>query len=456
MSLKSATAALISALVLVTACNDNRALEPAKNTDRLPLAAQWSQSATHAKDVTGNWISSFDDQQLNTLVSEALEHNADLKIAIANLQEARANAKASGAQLKPTVDLALGGGRSGNELASTNSADAGLQFQWELDLWGRLSDQAQAATLSAQAAEADLRAARQSLAAAVAEAYFLANTSKQLVALSQRIKASYKKSIDVVSVQAKAGTAKPMDLELAKADYQQAQANLAQDELALRDALRALEFLLGRYPKAEDELPSTLPQVPAAPSTGLPSELLERRPDIVAADRRVAAAFKSSNAARAARLPRFSFSATLAGSGQNLSDALNPSNSIWNLGANLLTPLIDAGRIDAQIEVKDAQQQKVLAAYVKVALNALKEVEQSIDKEKTLAKRLGFITSSTNELIKAGNIAQKQYESGLTNILSLNQVLRQQYQSEKSLVALKGEQLRERIRLHLALGGDFD
>ena len=431
MPIKPATAILCTSLLLMFACGENRNQEPLNNTQRVPLSKQWAQSQGTAQDVTDNWIASFNDERLNILVAEALQHNSDLKIAIANLQEARANAKASGAQLKPTVDLALGGGRSGSNNTSGNNADAGLQLQWELDLWGRLSNQAQSAALSAQAAEADLRAARQSLVASVAEAYFLATTSKQLLALSVGIEASHQKTMDVVTVQAKAGTAKPMDLELAKAEHQQAQANLAQDQLALRDALRALESLLGRYPKAESDVPQQFPSLPASPSTGLPSSLLERRPDIVAADRRVAAAFKASNAARAAQLPRFSFSAGVGGTGQNLSDALNPNNSIWNLGANLLTPLIDGGRIDAQIEIKEAQQQQALASYVKVALNALREVEQSIDNESTLSKRLGFIDSSTKELIKAGNIAKTQYESGLTNVLTLNQVLRQQYQAEK-------------------------
>jgi outer membrane protein TolC len=246
-----------------------------------------------------------------------------------------------------------------------------------------------------------------------------------------------------------------MDLELARAELATSKAKLAADQGAFDDAIRSLEVLVGRYPKAELEVATTLPALPPPAPAGLPSDLLERRPDVVAADRRVAAAFNAVQSTKAARLPRVAITAGGGVASGSLSALTNPASLAWNIGANLVGPLIDGGRLDAEVEITEAQQQTALANYVKVAQTALLDVETALSGETVIRSRLGFVESSTTEFGKAADIARKQFDAGVSDVLRLNQILRQSFQAEAQLVALQGEQLIQRVMLHAALGGDF-
>ena len=444
-------ASLVAASIATSACSRPNEPEEAPR-ESVEVAEAWSAGAGTQGEVQNNWLATFNDQTLIALVNEAMEHNADLGLAAARTAEARARAIKAGANLKPTVDLALGGGASGGSSgSSSNTFSGGLQFNWEIDVWDRLGSAEQAATLDAVAAEADLRAARQSIAAQVATAWFLAITTQRTVKLSTSIVESYQSTLNAVQTRADAGQAQPMDLELAKAELATNQAKLASDKGAFDDAVRSLEVLVGRYPKAELDVATALPALPPPAPAGLPSDLLERRPDIVAADRRVAAAFNSVQSAKAAKMPRFAITAD----GGFASGSVDPGSAIWSLGANLVGPLIDGGRLDAEVQITEAQQQAALANYVKVAQDALNEVETALAGESVIRSRLGFIESSTAEFGKAAEIAQKQFDAGVSDVLNLNQVLRQSFQSETQLLALQGEQLIQRVILHASLGGDF-
>ncbi len=211
-----------------------------------------------------------------------------------------------------------------------------------------------------------------------------------------------------------------VDLNVSRADVARAQERVARNQGNLEEAVRSLEVLLGRYPAAELNVANQLAPMPGPVPAGLPSELLERRPDLVARDRQVAAAFNRAQAARAARLPSLSLTGVLGGASSSLLNLLNPSNIAWSLGANLLAPIFDGGRHQADVDISTAQQEQALAAYASTALKAFQEVETAIANEQILQVREDHLTSVVGELAEAVRITELRYNEGEIDLLSLN------------------------------------
>ena len=227
-------------------------------------------------------------------------------------------------------------------------------------------------------------------------------------------------------------------------------------ESAGRDAVRALEILLGRYPSAELALRTSLPDSPPHPPVGVPSELLERRPDLVAAERRVAAAFNLLDQAKAARLPSLSLTSNIGGSSNSLSDILDPQNVTWQLATNLLAPIFDGGRRQAQVDIATADQKQALANYGSVALDAFSQAESALDQGVALERRadeLGIALQQTN---KAYRVAQIRYQEGEIPLLDLLALQQRQDNAGSSLLAVNRLLLEQRVNLHLALGGSWE
>ncbi|MEZ5826469.1 MAG: TolC family protein [Geminicoccaceae bacterium] len=425
----------------------------------LPVAPQ--AFAVRPEDVPGlvddNWIASFEDSRLSALVDEAMANNLALKGSAARRDEAQARARRAGADLTPQVDLAGSGGGGGPiESDATSGFNLGLRASWEIDLWDRLGNAAEAAALDAIAARADYRAARQSLAAQVATSWFVLLGIGRQVDLDQRNIDTLRRAFDVVDARVDAGVALPLDRNVAQASVSRAGEQLAQSKGAFDDAARSLEVLLGRYPAAEIEGVDKLTDVPPPTPAGLPSEILERRPDIVAADRRVAAAFDRTASAKAARLPRLSLTAEIGGASENLKDVLDPTNIVWNALGNLLMPVIDGGRLETEVEIATAQQEQALANYADLGLRAFGEVETALANETVLVRREEQLRLALEQLREAENVTMARYEGGETTYLDVNQVRQDRIAAEKQLLSVQVERLKQRVNLHLVLGGSFE
>ena len=326
--------------------------------DAAPAApGAWASAQETIGEVEVGWLAAFDDPLLTALVEEAQENNRNLQAAAANVDRAQALARQAGAALAPNVNLVTGAQEAGlaNSSRSSTTLSAGLQVNWELDVWGRIRAGRQAAYASAQAAEADYVFSQYSLAAAVAQVYFLAIEAGLQNDIAQGTVDALNETTRIVTVRYNDGLASSQDLALARSDLATARDTLSQTEGARRDALRALELLLGRYPAADLELRTGLPAPPPAPGVGVPSDILERRPDLVAAERRVAAAFNSLDSAKAARLPAVSLTNTIGGASDQLTNLLDPSNVAWTVAGNLVAPLFDGGARQSQVEIATAE-----------------------------------------------------------------------------------------------------
>ena len=419
---------------------------------------QW-QMAADSGAVQAGWIESFNDPVLTGLVIEAQANNRDLAAATANVDRAWALARQAGAALAPDVALTGGAARSGVADSSgptITNLQLGAQVTWEIDVWGRLRSGQSAAVASAQAVEADFRSAQESLAAAMAKAYFSAIEANIQADIARETVRILEETHRIVNVKYEYKEASAQDVSLARTDLASARERLTTIEGSFRDAVRALEALLGRYPGASLEVRDALPDAPPPPPAGLPSELLERRPDIVAAERRVAAAFNATNQARAARLPTISLTGNVGGTSSSLSNLLDPGNVAWSAGANLLAPIFDGGRLREGVKVATAEQEQALAAYGQAAINAFRELETNLDQGVVVQQRIVDLKEAAAESENAFRIARLRYEEGEEDLLSTLTIQRRQINAKSSLSTVNRLLLEQRVNLNLALGGSWE
>ncbi|WP_395375823.1 efflux transporter outer membrane subunit [Marinicella sp. W31] len=426
--------------------------------DELPDINEVWVNSTLNSEFNVNWSDRFNDAKLKTYIKEALTNNKDLAVAAANVDRSWALARQAGAALKPSIGLTAGTSNSGNftgQSDASNSINLGAQVNWEIDIWGRVRSGVMAAQSSAEATELDFKFAKDSLAATVTRAYLLAVEANLQLKLNEKILADTAERVRIVQVQFDNGMVSSQDVSLIQSEFAAVQEQIEAVKGGQRNATRALEVLMGRYPSAELELTDTLPDIPELPSAGLPSDVLERRPDVIAAERRVAASFNRVDQAKAAKLPSISLTSTVGGTSGQLSDILDPANTLWTIGSNLLAPLFDGGSRDAQLEAATAEQKQALASYGQTALNVFQEVESSLDLGSELESRLKLLELSASEAQKALNIVQLRYNSGETDLLDVLTVQQRVTSAESNLISLKRNILDQRVNLHLALGGQW-
>jgi NodT family efflux transporter outer membrane factor (OMF) lipoprotein len=451
--------ALAAALAAAPACVlKNPPDAAALKTEALPsvtVPAQWTAAGAGAGMVADNWLTTFHDDPLNAAVAEAIAHNADLRVGAARVEQALLYAKLAGAKLYPSVDLlARGGGKmSGDNSGLQGSA---LTLSWELDLWGRVRYGRAAAAADAASAQLDFEYGRQSLAAVVARSWFLATEAGLQAELARLTVGRGEELVRLAETRAKVGVGNDQDIEIARANvgtYRDAQ---RQVELAREQALRALEILMGRYPSAAATVSARLPAPPDAVPAGLPSELLERRPDVVAAERRVAAAFNRVGEAKAARLPAIALTTGVSAVSSDLFVLQSRDNPVWNLGANLLMPIYRGGALKTQVEIRTAEQKQAVAAYASVGVRAFGEVENALAAEIAARDRERILTETQSHNQRALEVVQTQFKVGSTDLRFVTERQLALNATSAALIRVQAEQRIQRVNLHLALGGSFE
>jgi len=419
--------------------------------------------------VADDWLKSFNDPLLDAIVAEALANNLDLHQAADRVEVARQSAVVVGAQLLPQIGGQLGFKKThdfGNEKMIKDTdveikhtyehKYASLGMAWELDVWGRLRAQRAAAGAGFEASALDFAYARQSLAATVALSWYLTTEARQLLALADRAVEIYGKLLDLAKIRHDSGKSSELDVVDARARLETAQSELEAARNTYGKARRALEVLLGRYPAAEIEAAAVYPPLPPPVGAGVPALLLERRPDLVAAERLVLAAFRQQEAARLALLPDFSITLI----GERLSDHLlrQLRLSPWLASAAIGTviPIYEGGALRAQVKIATAQQSQAVANYGGVVLHAFKEVEDVLATQQILEKRLGYEQRALADRNTAVQLAIVQYQAGRRDLLWVEQLQTEQLVVESNVIQLRNAQIANRIQLHLALGGSFD
>jgi NodT family efflux transporter outer membrane factor (OMF) lipoprotein len=435
--------------------------ESVSTSGKVPLrgtfAAGQSSVQAQAGLVDVDWLTSFGDAQLSAVVAETLRQSWTLVGAQERVEQARLLAVRAGATLGPIVDGVAGAGWTDPGRGSRNRTTLrlGVAATWELDVWGRVRAAQRGAQADARTIEADFASLREVIAAQAAQSYVLMAVAQRQLSVDEDLLKLRERTLGVAEARLRAGVAQPIDVNVARADVTDSEALVRGSRQALDDAKRSLEILLGRYPSAEIVGGNELPAVPDRVPVGLPSELLERRPDILAADQRVAAAFYRTSEARAARLPRIALTGELGTASGQLRDVLNPENVAWNIGGNLIAPLIDGGARTIDVKIAESQQREALSGYVDAAIRAFGEVETALASEATLKQQAEFLERSVEDLTKARDAAELRYRRGLLSIYELTQVEARLFTARRELVSVRGASVVQRIELHRALGGSF-
>jgi outer membrane protein, multidrug efflux system len=424
-----------------------------------PLPPAWS-AAPNTENVTGDWIKSFQDHGLDVVVSEAIANNLDLRQAAARVQAARQSVIVVGSKLKPQVGANFSGATTrSKDMDVVNQSQSNMELatvSWEVDVWGRLRAQRAAAQENYETIALDYAFARQSLAATAAKSWYLAIETRQLLALTEQSVNIYEKLLELVKVRRAAG--KVADLDVAEASYQldEAQSQLTIAQGLYSEARRTLEVLIGRYPAAELEVADTFAPLPPPVAPGMPSSLLERRPDVAAAEHQVLAAFRTQEAAKLALLPSFSFILEGGRLSDPLLSVLDLNPWLIHSALGMFVPIYEGGALRAEVKIATAEEERSVAHFGGVALKSFDEVEVALTNERLLAERLPYTESAVRNHSEGVRVANLRYKAGTLDFLSVLQLQAGQIESEADLIKLRNTQLANRIDLHLALGGSFD
>lgn len=424
-----------------------------------PVPSQWGTSPQHSPAPPTAWLDSMADPQLHELVTEALHQNYNLQRLAARITAAEARAQQAGAKRLPDAELAFTAGRrqTNNNGSASISNNFSLQtaLSWEVDLWNRLGLSAQAAISEVSASRTDRYAAELSLAANIARSWFRLAESGLQLQLGRDTEASYIQSLQVIEEQYRSGLSGALDLRLARAALANAQSNRANRQQELDFQQRQLETLLGRYPAGKLTPAQDLPQITTSIPVGLPSGLLERRPDLKSAAQRLIAAEQLSGAAGRNLLPGFRLTAAGGTSSTQLRNLLDWDYLIWSLAGSLTQSLFDGGSRTAEQDLARSKVEEQLADYATTALNAFREVETALAAETHLQEQENALQTATREAQEAQVLAEQRYTQGLEGIITLLETQRRATATRVGLLNIRRLRLENRINLHLALGGPF-
>src|SRR5678816_2766191 len=402
--------------------------------------------------VVPNWIRAFGDPELNALVADAVERNPDLKAAAARVEASRAAVRIAASSLYPRIAMKGLGERQGQELngdigrsinppsfgsgGTEDSGGAGLDTStdkssqrwvyglaagaaWEADVWGRIRSKKAAAKAESQALEADYEYARQSLAAAVARAYFTTIEAAQQEANAQETLNIYKEYTKLTDVKKEQGFASDFDVSQIRSRTASAEDALYTAQAVRAKTIRAIEVVTSHYPAGKFETRRSFPDQPRAVPAGLPSQLLERRPDLIASERRFAAAFHRVNEARTARLPRLVLSGN-GGLGTAALDSVGTVDAlVWSLAAGITQPIFFGGELKAAQDLRTAEQKAAAMSYIGHALRSFQEVEDALAADYYLRKREGALGEAVSSGADSVKFSREQLEQGQIDMFTV-------------------------------------
>jgi multidrug efflux system outer membrane protein len=451
--------ALVFCSLVLSACalkgvpsRDDMAKQAAPN---LTLPAQWVASGGSSGAVSDNWLASWNDPALDALVAEALAYNTDLRAAASRVDVAAAYLQAAGSPMWPQVNLvARGGGKMGGD--ATGLQGVGLFASWEADVWGRVRAERAASDMQYESTRLDAEYARQSVSAFVAKGWVLAIESRLAKSRAEEMQKAAEQLASLARDRLRVGVGDEFDVAAAQANVESFHDSVRSLDLAYQNALRALETLVGRYPAAAVPVASALPQWPGDVPVGLPSELLERRPDLIAAERRVAAAFYRTEEAKAARLPRFSLIANVTTLSSEMFVLQSRENPVLSAGAGLVQPIFLGGYLQSQVDARTAEQQAAIVDYGRTSAKVFGEVEGALAASLAADEREQILQRSVQENARALALANVRFRVGSGDLRGVQQQQLAQYAAQVALLRVQSERLIQRVNLHLALGGGFD
>lgn len=408
------------------------------------------------------WRHYFVDPRLRALIAQALSNNRDLRIATARIEQARAVYGLRRAAQLPSIDATataarfrLPSGLLAPKPIVATVYDAGLlQSSWEIDLWGRLRDTSAASLEDLLASESARRAVTLSLVAHIADAYFRVCELNERIAFTRETIASREKSLHIFRRRYEVGATSKLDFEQSEILLEQARTLGAQLQQAQAAQAHALDVLIGAPAQlGAGERPLDDAAVMPELEPGLPSALLEARPDIIAAEHRLRAANANIGAARAAFFPRIALTSSVGASSTELSKLFSSGTGMWAFVPNLALPIFDAGRNRANLALAKARRDEAVAQYESAIQNAFRDVADALSARAWLGEQVQTARATLAAQTERARLARLRYDDGATPFLEVLDAQRDLLAAQQQLVQLRRALLSSRVALYTALGG---
>jgi NodT family efflux transporter outer membrane factor (OMF) lipoprotein len=419
---------------------------------QLSIPNQFSAGANTGFQLDDAWLKQFNDTELEALVAEALKNHPDVRIIAARRLQAEALIDAAGGAQYPGLGVV---GNTGGKVGSSGSGLTGYYIgaNWELDLWGRVRTALAGAKENAKALNAEQDAARLSLIGTLTKTVWLARGFQEQARLSQENADAAKRYAQLTEIREQIGASSKNDVAFARTSAAQAHELALISKQARDQSLRAVEILVGRYPQATLLKSTQLPALPPPIASGIPTDILERRPDIIAAEARVNSAFYTASEKRLARLPKISLTAGFGYINSQVFSLVNGPTSSLGLGANVMMPLFQGGAIESQIAYQNAEAQAALANYGKVVLNAFGDVENALNGEMTWRERSVLLNTQLQEQKQILRRIEQEFTIGRVDQRQIQQQKIKTNTTEISFRQGQVDALTQRVNLYLALGG---
>ncbi|TGN39179.1 efflux transporter outer membrane subunit [Marinobacter confluentis] len=442
---------LFLCVLLLAAC----ASVPENPPEPVELPDQFSASGSANPELPDAWWTAFDDGELNQLVETALNGNLSLRASYQRLLQARALADRQGAGLLPSLDATASAETRESDTAQTDSFSAGLNASYELDLWGRVQSLTEAEELRAAASQADYQAAAVSLSGEIASTWFQLVEQRAQLALARSQLETNQNVLTVIESRFSMGQSGSADVlrqrQLVSASTErliniQGEISVLQNQLAV---------LLGQSPgKANLPDEQSLPALPPLPDTGVPAELVQRRPDLQQAWRVVQAADQDLAAAISNRFPRISIEASVSSQANDASDLFD--NWLATLAGNLLVPLIDGGERRADVRRSEAVLEALIQEYGQSVLTAIREVEDALAREQQQKQRLASLEQRIGYADTAYRQLRNQYLNGAVSYIEVLNALQEKQDLQRNILNTRQQLLTTRVALYRALAGRIE
>jgi multidrug efflux system outer membrane protein len=465
--------ALAAGIALLTGCS----VGPDYVQPSVPQAAAFKEKGPWKKaqprdDISkGDWYAVFHDPKLNELEAEAEVSNQTLRVAVAKVSEARAVARESESEFFPTIDFTADGSRQrtspndgqqnsvsgghGKAATFTSATVVPFDLSYELDIWGKVRRAFESSGDLAQASLADYENVLLTLKADVAADYYAVRTADSQIDVQRRTIKSYQENMKLTNSRFQGGIGTQLDVEQAEATLDSAEAQLATLQQSRAQMEHALAVLLGEPPAAFSlpfhPLDTRLPVIPA----GLPSDLLERRPDVAAAERRVAAQNAQIGVAIAAYFPQVNLTGQTGFDSGDLGMLFNWESRIWSYGPNIQFPIFEGGQISANVKQQKAAYEENVADYRQQVLVAFQDVEDSLSALRYLARQGAAENRAFEAYKKALDLTNARYTTGLVSYFDVIQAQGLALSAEQLTVQIKGSRIANTILLIKALGGGW-
>ena len=420
-------------------------------------------SGTLEGSVSSNWLLGFGSDELINLAGIAVENNLSLQAGSFQVEAAEAAARIAKAGRYPNLNIDLNSGKQQSRFVGFNFQKVetevhtlSLSSQWEIDLWNRIGNTTSAVRAQADAAAADLVAARLSLVALTSKSYFNAIAALKQLQLARENHELLENRFSTVKGRFDRGVADSSEYRAAEAQVAAAAASLASRQIQYDSAIRTLETILGDYPSGSLTLSSDLPKIENGIPSGLPSQLLNRRPDLVAEERRLAAQLLQAKAAKKNWLPRIALTGSLGTTSDQLSDVLDEDFSVWSLFGDLTTPLFSAGRLSAERDQERALAEASIRQYKDTVLTAFREVESALTSDRLLTELEMQQKRAADSFALSEDRIESLYERGTVDLFALVDARTRTLDAQTLLIDTTNRRLQNRVDLHIALGGGFE